>query len=162
VSGRAVAEPAGDQVAVTSPGHALELTWSDAEDRVHGFVEPVPLRAGTPLKVHVDVGSFEGKGYDGPVTFQLRKAGEKYGEPVLAMHNRGYSAELHPREDGNYLLDITFRTTRLKMIHASLTVEPARIPLAVWWTLLGVIAACAGAYVLVRRRAPPTTPSPAP
>jgi hypothetical protein len=151
----------GDRIGVQGhPGH-LELTWSDSEDRLRGTLTPARPRAGDLLHVMVDVGTYDGKAFDGPVTLQLRRAGETHGESVTVRQEHGWRADFGIPETGAYLLDVSFRTTRLKLLHASFEVSEARLPELLWWGILGCLVAGTAGYLGYRRfrtRAPAVQP----
>jgi hypothetical protein len=129
----------------TTPGPAgIELSWADAEDRVQGAVRPARPHEGAALQVTLRVGSFEGAEFRGPVTLTLRRAGEEQGVSVTVTRGEvGWAATFHPAEAGAYWLDVSFRTTRLKVLHAALEVSAPPIPRAFRWGVLLAIASLA-------------------
>lgn len=136
---------------VTRGTDALELSWSDAEDRVQGFVRPRVPRTGEPMTVSINLGSFEGAQPEGPLTVTLGREGETHGETVTVKRGPGgYSASLHPTSAGRYWLDVSFRTTRYKALHAELDVADA--PLPSWWWLALIVAAGGGLILFVGGR----------
>ncbi|HEX8436634.1 hypothetical protein [Archangium sp.] len=135
-----------DQVNIDPRGDLLELSWSDTEERLQGSLSPAVPRAGEPLKVIVQLGRFEGTPFDGPITFTLREAGATHGQTVTVPRvEQHWQATFTPETDGPHLLDVSFRTTRYKALHASLQVmENARVPRLLGWGVLGL-----GALVLL-------------
>ena len=155
----ALGQVPSDQVQKLANPQALALSWSDSEDRLQGSVRPPEPRAGDPLEVSVNVGSFEGKPFDGPVTLSLRLAGEKQGdEHTVARGKVNWSQTFRPTEPGDYMLDLAFRTTRLKVIHLPLTVGEAKLARWPWWLM---IAGAGIALVVVGVRAALRKPGPA-
>jgi hypothetical protein len=118
----------------------LELSWSDAEERLQGSISPAVPREGEPLKVIVQLGRFEGPPFEGPITFTLREAGATHGQTVtVARGERHWQATFTPESDGPHLLDVSFRTTRYKALHTSLQVmESTRVPRLLGWGVLGL------------------------
>ncbi|MBI3185920.1 MAG: hypothetical protein HYZ28_27610 [Myxococcales bacterium] len=137
---QAVAAPT-DQIEVRRTDQALELSWADAEDRLRGAVFPARPRAREELRVSVDVGSFEGKPYEGPVTIGLRHGQLPAQAVTVSRSGKTWSAVFLPEEHGAYQLDVSFRSTRLKQLHAPLEVWPAPLGRLPWLLLLGALAA---------------------
>ncbi len=135
-----------DQVNVDPRDDLLELSWSDAEERLQGSISPAVPREGEPLKVIVRLGRFEGTPFEGPITFTLREAGSTHGQTVTVPHGeQHWQATFTPENDGPHLLDVSFRTTRYKALHTPLQVwENARVPRLLGWGVLGL-----GALVLL-------------
>ena len=150
-----------DQLQVLPNRVAIELTWADAEDRVQGSIRPPEPRARNPLEVSVHVGTFQGNPFDGPVTLTLRKSGERQGEEhTVARGKVSWNATFVPPDEGAYVLDVAFRSTRLKVTHAPVEVAAAKLSRLPWWLLLG--AALATAFTLGVRAATRKPPPPAP
>lgn len=128
-----------DRVEVRPQEERLELSWSDTEDRLQGSVRPVVPRAGEPLHVVLHVGSFEGAEFDGPVTLSLREQGATHASSVTVTRDgRYWRASFTPEGSGPYLLDMSFRTTRHKLLHAPLRVEPSpELARLLLWSVLG-------------------------
>lgn len=160
----AVADPLPpDRIAVERRNDVLELTWADAEERLHGSLQPPTPRAGEPLKVFLHVGSFEGAPFEGPLTLSLRERGAPHGQS-LTVRKQGvnWQAEFLPEREGPYQLDVSFRTTRHKLLHADFEVAPQPIPRFILWGVLGVAAVgllIQGIRMLVRREYTPVPPA---
>jgi hypothetical protein len=135
-----------DQVNVDPRDDLLELSWSDAEERLQGSISPAVPREGEPLKIIVRLGRFEGTPFEGPITFTLREAGSTHGQTVTVPRGeQHWQATFTPENDGPHLLDVSFRTTRYKALHTPLQVwENARVPRLLGWGVLGL-----GALVLL-------------
>lgn len=130
------------QVGVQVSGDVVQLSWADAEDRLQGSVRPVRPRAGEPLSVSLHVGAFEGRPFDGPLTVTLRKVGETHGQTVtVAREGEAWSTSFVPAEEGPHMLDVSFRSTRHKLVHARLEVAEAALSRLPWFIVLGAIAA---------------------
>jgi hypothetical protein len=71
-------------------------------------------------------------------------------------------ATFTPERDGPYQLDVSFRTTHLKVLHASLEVASSPVPRFVLWTMVGLTALIALGYGLrsVLRKDTSTAPHP--
>jgi hypothetical protein len=118
----------------------LALSWSDYEERLKGSISPSPPRAGQPLRVNVHVGSFEGAPFDGPLTLTLREEGQTSGQTrTVRRGEANWTAEFLPENSGPHQLDISFRTTRLKVLHARVEVAPSPIPRMILWGGLGLL-----------------------
>jgi hypothetical protein len=144
------AEEPGDRIAVQRHPSYLELGWADTEDRLRGTLTPGRPRAGDVVHVVLDVGAYDGKAFDGPITVQLRQAGETHGESVTVRHERGWQADFPTTQNGTHWLDVSFRTTRLKALHATFDVGEAQLPGGAWWIIFGCLVAVAVAYATLR------------
>jgi hypothetical protein len=157
-----------DKVTVESHQGVLALSWSDYEERLRGSLSPSPPRAGQPLRVNVHVGSFEGAPFDGPLTLTLREEGQTAGQTrTVRRGEANWTAEFLPENAGLHQLDISFRTTRLKVLHARVEVAPSPIPRVILWSGLGlltVVTIALGVRGLLReaRPAPPPPATEAP
>jgi hypothetical protein len=151
-----------DLIQVNPHEGALSLNWSDTEERLQGSLRPAPLRAGQPLQVSLDVGSFEGAPFEGPLVITLRAEGSSLGHSVtVKRQGRHWEAEFTPEEEGPHQLDVSFRSTRNKALHASLDVNAAQMPRTLAWGLVLVSAlALMGLTVRGLLRAPSPPPSP--
>jgi hypothetical protein len=153
-----------DRIDAAAHPTEIDLSWSDTEDRLRGTLVPGRPRAGEPLHVVIDVGSYDGKPFEGPLTLRLRRMGEQTGESPALLRGRGWQADFHPAEPGPYLLDVTFRTTRLKVLHATFDVRESRLPGVLWWTLFGLAVTAGSGYAAFRiirgRKAPPAASLP--
>ncbi|WNG59442.1 hypothetical protein F0U59_35565 [Archangium gephyra] len=49
-----------------------------------------------------------------------------------------WQATFTPENDGPHLVDVSFRTTRHKVLHASFQVRESRLPLKLGWAVLGL------------------------
>ncbi len=150
---------APDVIRVEQRGDVLQLSWSDAEERLQGALQPDPPRAGEPLKVLLNVGSFEGAAFEGPLTLTLREAGATHGEVKTVTKGAvNWHAEFIPERAGPYRLDVSFRTTRHKVLHADFEVLRPPVPRFILWSGVGLMAAAAlalGIRSLVRKDKPP-------
>ncbi|MDY7225300.1 hypothetical protein [Hyalangium rubrum] len=130
-----------DQITVDKRNNVLQLSWSDTEERLQGALQPDVPREGQPLKVQLNVGSFEGADFEGPITVTLREAGVTHGQVrTLTKGPVNWTTEFIPERDGRHQLDVSFRTTRLKVLHADFDVAPTLIPRVILWSLLGLAA----------------------
>jgi len=128
-----------DLVKIHPQEESLELSWSDTEDRLQGSVRPLVPHTGEPLHVILHVGSFEGAEFNGPLTLSLREKGATHATSVTVTRDgRYWRASFTPESSGPHVLDMSFRTTRHKLLHASLQVEPSpKVPRLVFWSILG-------------------------
>ena len=143
-------EPAREPIRTVIHGDEYtELSWSDAEDRLQGSITPSQPRAGEPMRVSLDVGSFQGEPYRGPVVIALRRSGETAEDTrTVAFDGKGWNAQFVPRDDGPYALDVSFRTTHYKALHGALTVSEARLPRITLWLVVAAASLGALAYGL--------------
>ena len=74
---RTAARATPDRIAVQQRNHVLELAWSDTEERLQGAIQPDQPVEGQPFKVLLNVGSFQGAAFEGPLTITLREAGTR-------------------------------------------------------------------------------------
>ncbi|WP_052518803.1 hypothetical protein [Archangium violaceum] len=128
-----------DRIGVETREDMLTLSWSDTEERLRGSIRPAAPRAGEPLQINLQVGSFEGDDFEGPLILTLREEGATHGQSVTvkkdALH---WQATFTPENDGPHLVDVSFRTTRHKVLHASFQVRESRLPLRLGWAVLGL------------------------
>lgn len=128
-----------DRIGVETREDMLTLSWSDTEERLRGSIRPAAPRAGEPLQINLQVGSFEGEDFEGPLILTLREEGTTHGQSVTvkkdALH---WQATFTPENDGPHLVDVSFRTTRHKVLHASFQVRESRMPLKLGWAVLGL------------------------
>ncbi|HYO65283.1 MAG TPA: hypothetical protein VEU33_04315 [Archangium sp.] len=128
-----------DQIEVEAREDVLTLSWSDAEERLQGSIRPATPREGEPLQINLQVGSFEGEDFEGPVILTLREEGATHGQSLTVKKGaQQWQATFTPENDGPHLLDVSFRTTRHKALHAPLQVRPSRLPLRLGWAVLGL------------------------
>lgn len=146
-----LAQPVGvaqrDQMVVTASEKSLELTWSDAEDRIQATVTPATPTEGQPFEISAHVGTFQGPEFDGPVSLTLKFNGEPAEEQTQTVRRlpgaKAWKATFTPREAGAYGVEISFRTTRLKVARAPLLISIAKLPRWPWWAMVGVLSAVA-------------------
>lgn len=128
-----------DKIDVERHEDGLALAWSDAEDRLKGSILPNTPREGQPLRVSLQVGSFEGEDFNGPLILTLREAGANHGTSVtVARGEHNWEATFTPEHEGAYLLDVTFISTRHKSLHAAFDVAPSQVPRMLGWSVLGL------------------------
>jgi hypothetical protein len=144
------ADEAPDRIEAQAHSGQIDLSWADTEDRLRGTLTPAFPRAGEPVRLTLDLGSYDGRPFNGPLMLRLRRQGETSGESPSLQHGRGWQADLHPPQPGAYLLDVTFRTTRLKVLHAAFDVRESRMPGVLWWTLFGLGASGVAGYAAFR------------
>ena len=154
-----------DKVTVEASHGVLQLSWSDYEERLKGSINPTPPRAGQPLRLNVHVGSFEGEPFDGPLTITLREEGSTQGQTqTVGKGEANWTAEFIPENAGPHQIDFSFRTTRIKVLHARIEVAPSPIPRVILWSGLGLLTVVAISFGVrgLLREARPTPPPPAP
>jgi hypothetical protein len=148
-----------DRVAVDKRNDVLELTWSDAEERLKGSIRPDVPRAGEPIKLLLHVGSFEGEEFQGPLTVTLRKAGETLGETKMVKKGPvNWVTEFTPEDEGRYTLTVAFRTTRHKVLTADFDVAHRSVPRFILWGIVavfGLAAVALGIRTLVQKEKAP-------
>jgi hypothetical protein len=157
-------EPARDPIRTEIRGDFMELTWSDAEDRILGSVTPAYPRAGEPLRFALDIGTYQGAPYRGPVVVALRRSDETTEETrTVAFDGKGWNAEFVPSEGGQYAFDVSFRTTHYKAVHGTLSISETRVPRIILWILVAAASAGALAYglrlALKKDKTPPPKPT---
>jgi hypothetical protein len=133
-----------DQISATRGAHAWNLEWSDAEDRLRGFVRPLDPVEGQPLEVSLRVGPFQGADLDGPLIVSLRC--DDWSQTLTVPRSKdsqSWLAELTPHGNGDCRLDVGWQTTRRKLVHMTLPVAPAPLPRTPWYIGVGLIAAAA-------------------
>ena len=130
-----------DRIRIEPRENLLELAWSDTEERLQGSIRPAVPREGEPLQVVIQVGSFQGEDFAGPVTLTLREAGSNHGKTVTVPRGeRHWEAIFVPETTGIHRLDVSFRTTRYKALHTAFRVEDSRVPRLLAWGVLGLFA----------------------
>ncbi len=130
-----------DRIRIEPREDLLELAWSDTEERLQGSIRPAVPREGEPLQVVIQVGSFQGEDFEGPVTLTLREAGSNHGKTVTVPRGeRHWEATFVPETTGIHRLDVSFRTTRYKALHTAFRVEESRVPRLLAWGVLGLFA----------------------
>lgn len=153
-----------DKVTVEASHGVLQLSWSDYEERLKGSIDPTPPRAGQPLRLNVHVGSFEGEPFNGPLTITLREEGSTQGQTqTVGKGVANWTAEFIPENAGPHQIDFSFRTTRIKVLHARIEVAPSPIPRVILWSGLGLLTVVAISFGVrnLLREARPTPPPPA-
>jgi hypothetical protein len=146
------AQPAGflkgpDRVNVDRRNQVLELAWSDTEERLQGSIQPDFPRAGEPMKVLLNVGSFDGPTFEGPITITLRGPDNPNGQVQTVKKGAvNWVATFTPESTGSYQLDVSFRTTRLKVLHADLEVTDPPVPRFLLWAMVGIVFTVALGY----------------
>ncbi|MEW5739149.1 MAG: hypothetical protein AB1938_09500 [Myxococcota bacterium] len=144
-------------------GHA-EFHWADAEDVVRGTLTPFPIRAGVPFTVSLVVGTVQGDDFTGPVTIAIRPLAEMGGGDAVTISRRaGEKAWVHtftPTSHGEHRLEVSFRTTHLKVTRGILPVAEARLPRWLLWAIGGGLIAASvsvGVWLTFRRKDGQTT-----
>lgn len=140
-------------------GHG-RLQWRDAEDVVRGTVTPWPVRVGEPFTVSLVVSTVQGADFEGPVTIALRPLDELGGTASQTVKRsegeKAWLATFTPTEEAPHRLEISFRTTHLKVTRGVVPVATGRLPKWLGWALGGGLIALSvtiGAwYTLARRR----------
>jgi hypothetical protein len=137
------------------------LDWSDAEDRLRLTVRPGQPETGKPLRFDLQLGSFHGPAYDGPVVLQLRPPDASTAGVTVPLQKQdgGWSGSSTLEYPGAWTVDVRFRTTRNKHVQAPLVVKPG---FAVPWPELTVIGLIASVLAFSLYRATATPPSEAP
>ncbi len=149
----------------TSPQAKLELMteaetttfdWHDTEDRVRGLIEPRLFKTGLASTVSVNVGSFTGPDYDGPVTLSFRpvdQVGGGYQQTTAKKPGeKSWVFALTPSEPGPHVLEVSFRTSKLKVLRGEALVREGPLPAWIGWavgvSLVGLVIASAIAALL--------------
>lgn len=136
-----------DRINVDRRNQVLELSWSDTEERLQGSIQPDYPRSGEPLKILLNVGSFDGPIFEGPLTITLRSPGNPNGQVQTVKKGAvNWVATFTPDSTGLYQLDVSFRTTRLKVLHAELEVTDPPVPRFILWAMVGIVVAGALGY----------------
>lgn len=145
---------AEDAIRVISEAEALILFWEDSENALRGSMVPVVPRAGEPLRITLRIRTFEGKPFRGPVMLTLRMQGQMGGPTERVEPKDGvWAADFVPRVSGPHALDVSFRTSRPKLLHARFEVGESVFPRGVAWAVgavIAVVAAVFGARRIVR------------
>lgn len=144
--------------------------WSDQEDRLRGTVQPVELSSGDPFTVSVAVGAFQGPEYDGPVTLGFEQAGAEGWKALETVQPsketpRVWKATFTPPSTGQYLLKVTWRSSRQKSVRGTVEVGMGRVSREVG---LGVgigailLAVVYGLFILFGKKDGATSETPGP
>ena len=114
-----------DEMTQGIAGEVITLTWRDAEDHLDGFVSPLQPVEGRPFDISVRVRRLEGsENYTGPVVMTLRRAGEEHGSSAtVAPTGERWKHSFTVENAGDYRLDISFRTTRMKVVRTNLSIR---------------------------------------
>lgn len=139
-----------DQLLLTPVRDGTQLTWADTEERLQGEIRPPHPRAGDELRVTLDVGSFEGPAFTGPLRVTLRRPDAAPEVHLVTRERGGWSTRFRLTSPGPHMLDVAFRTTHDKVVHGSFDVDEAAIPIFYAWALLGLAAAGILAYGIRR------------
>lgn len=136
---------ARDEVSLSVGATTLDFTWADVEDRVQGTISPRYPVEQAPIDVSAHVGTFQGSEFDGPVTLTLKPKGIVGGGQTKTLRRakgeRAWRATFLPEEAGPHTLEVSFLTTRLKVVSATIEVVPAKLSRLPWWILIGALAA---------------------
>lgn len=136
-----------DRITTTRGLRAWDLEWSDAEDRLYGFLSPLDPVEGQSLDVSLRVGPFQGPELEAPLTVALRCAGwSKELSVPRAKDSKSYLATFVPEDSGECRVDVGWATTRRKLVHVLVHIEPKPLSRVPWYVLTGVIAAIALAF----------------
>ena len=160
-----------DELKVTPRAGSVSLTWRDTEDVIRGELTPNPVRADEPISLSVDVGSLDGVEMTGPVTVSLRPA-PKSNQPrenlgpvsldsmksaAIQTATRkpgapGYVFQITPVSDGPNVIEVSFRTTRLKVARGVLQVAPSKFSPLLWGVITASIIGLGLLLVLSRMK----------
>ncbi len=136
-----------DEVKVALGAQTLDLSWSDVEDRIQGTITPKAPVKGEPLDISVHVGAFQGAEFEGPVTFTLKPSGSSGGGQTQTVTRgageKAWRVSFVPPDDGDYQLEISFRSEHLKVAKAALFVSEPKLPRWPWWLVVGLVTATA-------------------
>jgi hypothetical protein len=153
----ASAGPAADRadtIRVIEEADALVLFWEDSENALRGKMVPDVPRAGEPLRITLRIRTFEGKPFKGPVMLTLRVHGQMGGPTETVEPKDGiWAADFVPRVSGAHVLDVSFETSRPKLLHARFEVNESVFPRGVAWAVgaaVAIVAAVFGARRIVR------------
>ena len=143
-----------DAIRVIPENDKVVLFWEDSETVVRGTMVPVVPRVGEPLRITLRIRALEGKPFKGQVMLTLRADGQMGGptekvEPQAGM----WSADFVPRVSGAHVLDVSFRTSRPKLLHARFDVGESMFPRGAVWALgaaIALVAVVFGARRIVR------------
>jgi hypothetical protein len=143
-----------DVIRVVPEEDKLVLFWEDSETALRGTMVPVVPRVGEPLRVTLRIRALEGKPFKGQVMLTLRGEREIGGPTEKVEPQAGiWAADFVPRVTGPHVLDVSFRTTRPKLLHARFEVGESQFPRAAVWAVgaaIALVAAVLGARRIVR------------
>lgn len=119
----------------------IDLSWSDAEDKLTGAITPLTPMEGEPMTVSVRVGTFQGQDFDGPVRFTVRSEGAAPMEQLVkrAGDERAWVAKFTPPLEGRYALEVAFSSSRNKVLTGSFEVQGGRMPRWPWYIFAFVL-----------------------
>lgn len=152
-----------DGLSFTAIGKVETFNWRDAEDQVDGFITPSNRLSGEPFEVSVRVRNYDGEPFAGPVVMTVRPQGSQYGESVTVKPDgERWKHTFTVPDGGRYVLDLTFRTSRLKVVHGEFGVgQGYGLPLSTYGLGAAVLAALIVIGVAVIRAARSRKPDPA-
>jgi hypothetical protein len=140
-------------------GATWNVTWNDTEDVLRGSIASKTFRVGEPMVLSLNVNSYAGGAFTGPVTVTLRPltaSGSAYSESHTI--ERGakdhlWTVTLTPREAGEHRLEVSYRTTHFKSVRGVIEVEEPHLP--AWFgplvaAALILVAVGAGAWLVSR------------
>jgi len=118
-----------------------DLSWSDAEDTLTGAITPAMPMEGQPFVISVRVGTFQGKDFDGPVRFIVRGEGQPPMEQLVKRgpEERAWAATFVPAAEGHHLVEISFSSSRNKVLTAGVEVQGGRMPRWPWYVFAAVL-----------------------
>lgn len=139
---------------------SADFAWQDAEDVVKGTIKPFPVRAGAPFTVSVFVGTVQGgEEFSGPVTLALRPMGALGGtDAATVSRGPGEKSWVHvftADEAGPHRIEVSFRTTYLKVVRGQLTVQEGLLPRWLLYAIGGGLIALSvsiGVWLTLARR----------
>jgi hypothetical protein len=144
-------------IQLTSTRETWNLSWNDTEDVLRGSIAGHTFRVGEPIVMSLNLNSYNGGEYGGPLTVSLRPLLEMGGGESHTVErnpkDRLWAVTFTPQEEGDHRLEVSFRTTHLKSVRATLEVSDARVPPWVGATIaaaLILMAVGAGAWLVSR------------
>lgn len=147
---------------VSSAGYTFE--WSDADDALKGQISPHPVRAGRTATISAVLQPITGDEFKGPLTFALRplkEMGSTWTETVSRKDGeRAWTREVTLPDEGEYRLEISWRTTHHKVVRGVFPVSPAGLPAWLTWAAGGgaiALGLAIGLWVLFGRKEQSTT-----
>lgn len=147
-------------------GNYATMEWRDAEDHLDGFINPAHPVEGRPFEVNVRVQGLDNTAYTGPVVLTLKKLGEQLGaSATIPPTGERWKHTFTVDSSGQYQLDVSFRTTRLKIARTIIIVREdmsiAGLPLStIGLGVVGIAALGAIGLALVRMLRARQSPAP--
>ena len=135
-----------DEASVERGPAGLSLEWKDTEERLRGTLHPAAPVVGEPIEVVLHVGSFDGPEFNGPLRVSLRPLNATMGETVTVTRSSSevsWQTRLVAPSAGPYTLEVGFRTTHNKLVHAAIDVREAPLSRWPWLVVVGVVSALA-------------------